>query len=178
MTTISAVMTRPATAHRNRLSEVKLSPPAVVKRGHGTNVIQGLAISLESTALPAIVIVAGIIVTYGLTTISAVMTRPATAHRNRLSEVKLSPPAVVKRVEIAHASVTGHGTNVIQGLAISLESTALPAIVIVAGSRHLGDAAGIVGDRAEGVEGDDDAGERQHGGDRDPTPRSPATAPT
>jgi K(+)-stimulated pyrophosphate-energized sodium pump len=34
--------------------------------GHGTNVIQGLAISLESTALPAIVIVAGIIVTYSL----------------------------------------------------------------------------------------------------------------
>jgi K(+)-stimulated pyrophosphate-energized sodium pump len=34
---------------------------------------------------------------------------------------------------IADASVTGHGTNVIQGLAISLEATALPAIVIVAG---------------------------------------------
>ncbi|WP_298952011.1 sodium/proton-translocating pyrophosphatase, partial [uncultured Methylobacterium sp.] len=34
---------------------------------------------------------------------------------------------------IAHSSVTGHGTNVIQGLAISLESTAAPAIVIVAG---------------------------------------------
>ncbi|MEW6019144.1 MAG: sodium/proton-translocating pyrophosphatase, partial [Pseudomonadota bacterium] len=34
--------------------------------GHGTNVIQGLAVSLESTALPALVIVAGIIVTYGL----------------------------------------------------------------------------------------------------------------
>ncbi|WP_379549604.1 sodium-translocating pyrophosphatase [Qipengyuania sp. DGS5-3] len=34
--------------------------------GHGTNVIQGLAISLESTALPTIVIVIGIIVTYQL----------------------------------------------------------------------------------------------------------------
>ncbi len=34
--------------------------------GHGTNVIQGLAVSLEATALPALVIVIGIVVTYQL----------------------------------------------------------------------------------------------------------------
>jgi K(+)-stimulated pyrophosphate-energized sodium pump len=46
---------------------------------------------------------------------------------------------------IAKASVTGHGTNVIQGLAISLESTALPTLVIVAGIVIAFKLAGLIG---------------------------------
>ena len=46
---------------------------------------------------------------------------------------------------IAQSSVTGHGTNVIQGLAISMESTALPAIVIIAGILITYSLAGLFG---------------------------------
>jgi len=46
---------------------------------------------------------------------------------------------------IAKASETGHGTNVIQGLAISLEATALPTLVIVAGIIIAYMLAGLIG---------------------------------
>ncbi|MDB5508297.1 MAG: hppA, partial [Hyphomicrobiales bacterium] len=48
-------------------------------------------------------------------------------------------------VSIAQASVTGHGTNVIQGLAVSLESTAMPALVIVGGIISTYQLAGLFG---------------------------------
>ena len=46
---------------------------------------------------------------------------------------------------IAQSSTTGHGTNVIQGLAISLEATALPALIIVAGIISTYSLAGLFG---------------------------------
>ncbi|MFM9828009.1 MAG: sodium/proton-translocating pyrophosphatase, partial [Sphingomonas sp.] len=46
---------------------------------------------------------------------------------------------------IAKASETGHGTNVIQGLAISLESTALPTLVIVVAVIAAYQLAGVIG---------------------------------
>ena len=46
---------------------------------------------------------------------------------------------------IAKASETGHGTNVIQGLAISLEATALPTLVIVSGIIIAYQLAGLMG---------------------------------
>jgi K(+)-stimulated pyrophosphate-energized sodium pump len=39
---------------------------AASKTGHGTNVIQGLAVSMEATALPALIIIAGILISYNL----------------------------------------------------------------------------------------------------------------
>ncbi len=46
---------------------------------------------------------------------------------------------------IASASITGHGTNVIQGLAVSLEATALPALVIIFGIVAAHSLAGLFG---------------------------------
>ena len=46
---------------------------------------------------------------------------------------------------IALSSTTGHGTNVIQGLAVSLEATAIPALIIVGGILLTNYIAGLYG---------------------------------
>ncbi len=46
---------------------------------------------------------------------------------------------------VAKSSTTGHGTNVIQGLAISMEATAIPALIIVVGIISTYNFAGLFG---------------------------------
>ena len=46
---------------------------------------------------------------------------------------------------VASASVSGHGTNVIQGLAVSLEATAIPALIIIGGIIATYSLAGLFG---------------------------------
>ena len=46
---------------------------------------------------------------------------------------------------VAASSTTGHGTNVIQGLAVSMEATAVPALIIVAGILATNSIAGLYG---------------------------------
>ncbi len=46
---------------------------------------------------------------------------------------------------VAKASVTGHGTNVIQGLAVSMEATAVPALIICAAIIVTNILAGVIG---------------------------------
>ena len=46
---------------------------------------------------------------------------------------------------IAQSSTTGHGTNVIQGLAVSMEATAIPALIIVVGILYTNSIAGLFG---------------------------------
>jgi len=77
---------------------------------------------------------------FGASLIGIIITAALVIITDYYTSSKYSPVRI-----IAKASETGHGTNVIQGLAVGMQSTALPVIVIAAGILTAYSLAGVYG---------------------------------
>ena len=129
-----------------------------VKLGASQSIMGALYKGLIATGVLSLVGVAGVIHwLIGFGPLGGRRSSPAWRCSNAASSASSSPALIIWITEyytgtdyrpvksIAASSVTGHGTNVIQGLAISMESTALPAIVIIAGILVTYSLAGLFG---------------------------------
>src|SRR5665647_2929451 len=136
--------------------------------GHATNIIQGLAVSMQSTALPVLVIAAGILASYeaagGGTTAGLYGIAVAVM-------AMLSMTGIIVAID-AYGPITdnaGGADRVALGDGLGGVADRVEWIGGVARFfrqvGHLSDAAGVVGDGAVGVEGDDDAGHGEQGHD-------------
>jgi K(+)-stimulated pyrophosphate-energized sodium pump len=120
-----------------------------VKLGASENIMGALYKGLVVTGILSAALIAGVIYKFvGFATV-VTMTNGVAVSGTNLFECSLVGLAVTGLIvwiteyytsteyrpvrSVAQASTTGHGTNVIQGLAISMESTALPVLVISAG---------------------------------------------
>ena len=131
-----------------------------VRLGNSTNIMGALYKGLIVTGLLSIAAIAGVIkymlgfgqiiqgrgltVTGGSLFVCAIIGLVVTGLIVWITEYYTSTEYRPVR-SIAQASTTGHGTNVIQGLAISMEATALPVLVICFGIIAAHSTAGLFG---------------------------------
>jgi K(+)-stimulated pyrophosphate-energized sodium pump len=120
-----------------------------VKLGASQNIMAALYKGLVVTGVISIVLIAGVIATLiGFSTPLQMTNNLAVTGGNLFvcSLVGLAVTGLLVWIteyytsteyrpvrSVAQSSTTGHGTNIIQGLAVSMEATALPVVVICAG---------------------------------------------